>query len=268
MKKIELSTGTIIAYEEAGSGQPIILLHGYCGSHRYWDEVMPLLAPFGRVIAPDIRGHGKSSASESQYAMDQLADDLMELLDELNIDQVNLFGHSLGGYIALAFAEKYPERLLTLGLVHSTTFPDSEQAKEGRLKAVETIKEHGISSFVDGLIPKLFATEHHASKTLQLRKAKEIGYGTSMRGAIGCALGMRERPDHITVLERLPIPVLLLAGELDGVIPPEKRFPIVKDNITAVTLDNVAHMGMMEDPQTFAASIGSFLKRNEVGGSV
>ncbi|MCD9025998.1 alpha/beta fold hydrolase [Cohnella silvisoli] len=268
MIKVKLSTGTTIAYEEAGSGHPIVLLHGYCGSHRYWDEAMPLLAAQGRVIAPDLRGHGASSASEGVYTMEQLADDLAALLDELKLSRVNLIGHSLGGYIALAFADKYPERLLALGLAHSTSFPDGEAAQANRLKAADTIRTKGIAAFVDDLIPKLFADSSRTDKPELLRKAKEIGYETSADGAVGCALGMRERPDRGYVLEKLDLPILLLAGQLDGVIPPEKRFPVSKINVTAITLEGVAHMGMMEDPQAFAGAIGTFLEQKRVKDSV
>jgi 3-oxoadipate enol-lactonase len=264
MKNVNLSTGTSIAYEEAGNGEPIVLLHGFCGSHRYWDEVIPLLASHGRVIAPDLRGHGGSSVSQGVYSMEQLADDLAALLDELKLSQVNLFGHSLGGYVSLAFADKYPDRLLALGLVHSTSFPDSETAQEGRLKAADTIRTKGIVPFVDDLIPKLFAATNRTSMPEQLQKAKEIGYETSTEGAAGCALGMRERPDRGYLLEKLDIPVLLLAGELDEVIPPEKRFPVSGSNITSLTLERVAHLGMMEDPSAFAGAIGAFLDKSRV----
>ncbi|BBI35286.1 alpha/beta fold hydrolase [Cohnella abietis] len=262
MKKVTLSSGTTIAYEEAGNGQPIVLLHGFCGSHQYWDEVLPLLSSHGHIIAPDLRGHGASSATEGVYSMELLADELVDLLDELDLPMVNLFGHSLGGYVALAFAEKYPERLLTLGLVHSTSFPDSEAAQANRLKAVEAIKQDGINTFVEGLIPKLFVPNSSESRQELLRKAIEIGYSTSPLGAIGCSLGMRERPDRGAVLEQLQAPILLLAGERDEVIPPEKRFPVAKINVTAVTIEGVAHMGMLENPQEFAAAVGTFLERN------
>ncbi len=268
MNKAALSTGTTVAYVEAGSGQPIVMLHGYCGSRRYWDDVLPLIASHGRIIAPDLRGHGASSAAEGVYSMELLADDLAALLDELKVSQVNLFGHSLGGYIALAFADRYPERLLTLGLVHSTSFPDGEAAQENRLKAAETIRTGGITPFVDGLIPKLFTASNRMSKTELLQKAKEIGYGTSIEGAAGCALGMRERPDRTRILEKLDVPILLLAGELDEVIPAERRFPVSKDNVISITLESVAHMGMLEDPHAFADVIGSFLERNRVADRV
>ncbi|XID95923.1 alpha/beta fold hydrolase [Paenibacillaceae bacterium WGS1546] len=266
-----IETGTMAAAcEERGEGEPIVLLHGYCGSRLYWEDTLPPLSSVGRAIAPDLRGHGASSASErgEDYGMDSLADDLAALLDALGLERAHVFGHSLGGYVALAFAEKHPERLLSLGLVHSTAYPDAEQAKDNRLKAAAAIREQGVAAFVDGLVPKLFAAENRNARPELVAKAREIGYGTSEHGAAGCALGMRARPDRVGVLERLEKPVLLLAGELDEVIPPERRFPVAKPNVESVTLAGVGHMGMMENPQAFAAAIAAFLDRNRRAGRV
>ncbi|RKP45822.1 alpha/beta hydrolase [Cohnella endophytica] len=262
MNKIQLANGMTVAYREAGSGQTIVVLHGFCGGSRYWEDALPYLSAYGRVIAPDLRGHGQSSAGEGTYSMELLADDIAGLMDALDVPKAHLIGHSLGGYVALAFAEKHPERLLSLGLAHSTSYPDTEAAQENRLKAVETIKTQGVAKFVEGLVPKLFAPEHRDNPTGQLRKAIEIGYETSAEGAVGCALGMRERPDRLRMLHSTELPILLLAGEFDEVIPPEKRFPVEGDNVTAVTLPGVGHMGMMEAPEPFATAIGHFLERN------
>jgi 3-oxoadipate enol-lactonase len=250
----------IMFVKEAGSGVPLVLLHGFCGSHRYWDEVVPLLAERYRVITPDLRGHGGSEPTAGIYTMDSLAEDTIRMLDQLGIERTFLFGHSLGGYAALAFAELYPERLIGLGLLHSTSFPDGEAAKANRDKAAETIGNNGIVPFVNGLVPKLFAPEHRSEQDFNVKKALEIGYGTAPLGAIGCALGMRDRPDRTSTLEKTDLPVLLLAGEKDEVITAERRFPAVRLNIKPITLANVGHMGMMEHPRAFADEILSFVQ--------
>ncbi|MBW5447912.1 alpha/beta fold hydrolase [Cohnella sp. CFH 77786] len=247
------------AYQETGSGVPVVLLHGFCGSGRYWDDVLPALSAKYRVIVPDLRGHGASPATEGVYTMERLADDTAALLDKLNVAEAFVFGHSLGGYATLAFAEQYPGRLLGFGLVHSTPLPDTEAGREGRLKAVDKIRAEGIRPFVDGLIPKLFAPEHRTSMADKVAAALEIGYATSPEGAVGCSLGMRERPDRTDVLRRTGLPVLLLAGEHDEVIPPERRFPVSKPNLSAVTLPQVGHMGMVEDPGRFTEALLAFL---------
>ncbi|MFD0673983.1 alpha/beta fold hydrolase [Cohnella sp. GCM10027633] len=244
-----------------GSGLPIVLLHGYCGSHRYWDEVAPLLTERYRVIAPDLRGHGESPGGDGIYTMESLAGDMVELLDRLGIGQAIVIGHSLGGYVTLALAESFPARLAGFGLAHSTSYADGDAAKSNRDKAAETIGKDGVVPFVTGLVPKLFAPEHRGESNPSLKKALDIGYGTSPQGAIGCALGMRDRPDRTSALANSELPILLLAGEKDEVIPAERRFPVAKPNIEQVTLPNVGHMGMMEDPRAFADAIVAFVQR-------
>ncbi|WP_051317056.1 alpha/beta fold hydrolase [Ectobacillus panaciterrae] len=125
-KTLALPNATI-SYADEGNGEPIVLLHGFCGSHAYWEKVIPELAKNCRVIAPDLRGHGKSSVTESDYSIQDMAEDIKHLLDKLETDKATIFSHSLGGYIVLAFAERYSERLKGFSLVHSTAYPDSEE---------------------------------------------------------------------------------------------------------------------------------------------
>ncbi|MFC5704376.1 alpha/beta fold hydrolase [Cohnella faecalis] len=268
MRNLRRSTSTTMACQDEGTGTPIVLLHGYCGSHRYFEEILPILSAKYRVIVPDLRGHGSSSATEGVYKMEQLADDLDVLLDAMQLSKVFLFGHSLGGYVTLAFAQRHRERLLGYGLLHSTSLPDTGPGKTGRLKAVDQIRTGGISPFVDELIPKLFAKDHRETMKGKINFAKEIGYGTAPQGAIGCALGMRERSDRTNVLEMPDLPVLLLAGEKDDIITPDRRFPILKPkpHLTQVTLKGVGHMGMLEAPQEFADALISFIAANEGSG--
>ncbi len=266
------TTGTEFTEEGTVSGAgseaiaPVVLLHGYCGSRQYWDAVVPLLSAEYDVVVPDLRGHGESPAPEQQiYSMEQLADDTVALLDRLGIAQAYVIGHSLGGYATLALAERHPDRLLGFGLVHSTSLPDTDAGKEGRIKAADQIRMTGIQPFVDGLIPKLFAQEHQQRPDIvkQIAHAKEIGYGTSTQGAIGCAMGMRERPDRTHVLQQTQLPVLLLAGERDEVIPPARRFPVeARPNIMTATLPETGHMSMMEDPAASAQVLLAFLDKS------
>jgi pimeloyl-ACP methyl ester carboxylesterase len=260
MPTVKLAHSLRVAYTDEGQGTPVLLLHGYCGSRRYWDEVLPALAAQFRIVAPDCRGHGESEATEGVYTMEQLAEDAVQLLDALGLDRAFVLGHSMGGYAALAHAERYADRLLGFGLLHSTTFPDDGAGKAGREKVAKRVAEEGVNGHIDDLIPKLFAPEHRTSMPQKLRKALDIGYGTSPLGAIGGALGMKERPDRRSVLERLNVPALLLAGEADGVIAPEKRFPVSRQGITAVELAGCGHMGMMERPEAFAEAIVSFVR--------
>ncbi|MNN22409.1 3-oxoadipate enol-lactonase 2 [compost metagenome] len=253
--------GITMAYEDRGQGDTVVLLHGFCGSSAYWEIVQPLLVQSYRVIIPDLRGHGASGAPIGAYSIDQMADDVLQLLEKLEINKFALLGHSMGGYIALSIAERFPERLSGFGLVHSTAHPDSDEAKEKRLQAVANIAASGITTFVDGLVPGLFAKELRITNEKYVNRAIEIGYGTPPHGASGAALAMRERADRREVLSSTALPVLLVAGENDGVVPKERTFTAEGANITQVVIAGAGHMSMYEAPEKLVEAIAGFLSK-------
>ncbi|MDR4947546.1 alpha/beta fold hydrolase [Neobacillus cucumis] len=256
MKSLSLKNSTI-TYIDKGAGKPIVLLHGFCGSSEYWSEVIPVLSENYRVIAPDLPGHGGSVAVLEDYSISDIADMLKELLDQLNLDKVTMFGHSLGGYITLAFAEKYNDSLNGFSLVHSTAFPDSDEAKQGRTTNIEKVKKEGIKSLIDGLVPKLFSPDHLENPYVE--NAKEIGYRTPPEGAISSLSAMRDRPDRNQVLKSTSLPVLLIAGEKDQVIAPEKTFSVSKENIKQTIIKDSGHMSMYENPTKLIMVMKDFL---------
>lgn len=248
--------GSNICYSDQGEGDVIVLLHGFCGSAEYWEKVIPGLTAHYRVIAPDLRGHGASDAPLGAYTIEQMADDVLSLLNALEIPECYLLGHSLGGYITLSFAQRHASRLKGFGLLHSSGYPDSEEAKENRLKSVTMIQSEGIFAFVDQLVPGLFAPE---AEPRLLDRAKEIGYKTPPQGAVGASLAMRERPDRRDVISATALPVLLVAGAEDTKVTPERTFTSDNRNITQVTLPGVGHMGMFEAPEQLAKIIKDFV---------
>lgn len=252
--------GFAMAYEEQGQGETLVLLHGFCGSSAYWENVIPLLSKSYRVIAPDLRGHGASDAPLGAYTIEQMADDVAALLESLGVGKYTLLGHSMGGYVALSLAQRYAERLNGFGLIHSTAYPDSDEAKEKRLQAVSTIGSQGITAFVDGLVPGLFAPDLRDSLADEVNRAKEIGYKTPPQGASGAALAMRERVDRRDVLSASVLPVLLVAGENDAVIPLQRTFTTEGKNVTKAVIKGAGHMSMYEAPDQLVAVIGDFMR--------
>ncbi|MDN4527566.1 alpha/beta fold hydrolase [Fictibacillus fluitans] len=248
-----------LAYVDEGKGETIVLIHGFCGSHEYWEDVIPELAKEYRVIAPDLNGHGKSSLSDSVCAVEDLSEDIKDLIGHLGLDQVTMLGHSLGGYITLAFADHQSNRLKGYGLIHSTAFPDDEAARKKRDSTIEEIKEKGIKSVIDQMVPNLFAPD--TSLTEKIQKAKRIGYETASEGAIAAAIAMKNRPNRNDVLQNSKIPVLLVAGESDQVVPPEKTFSVAKENIIQATLKGAGHMGMYEARDALVEEINAFMKK-------
>ncbi|EPY11536.1 MULTISPECIES: alpha/beta fold hydrolase [Paenibacillus] len=259
MTRIQVDANFTMNVEQQGQGPAVILLHGYCGSSKYWEAIMPMLAQNYRVIAPDLRGHAKSDSPVGAYTIEQMADDVLALADKLELSQFVLLGHSLGGYITLSFAQRYSSRLHGFGLIHSTSLPDTEEGKQNRLAVVEKLQSQGIVPVVDGLIPKLFAPQHLEEHALQVSRAKEIGYCTPPQGAAGAALAMRERTDRTSVLQASELPVLLVAGEHDQIVTADKAFTASGDNISQVTIEKAGHMSMMETPATLADALHTYL---------
>ncbi|AEI45421.1 alpha/beta fold hydrolase [Paenibacillus mucilaginosus] len=257
-KLVKEVNGIRLSYRDAGEGTPVVLLHGFCGSSAYWDELVPLLEGRCRLIVPDLRGHGDSSAPEGPYAMETFAEDIAGFLKSLDIGRAVVLGHSLGGYITLALAERHPDLLLGFGLIHSTPLPDDDKGKEGRLKAMDTIREQGLPAFIEGLVPKLFAPAHLETMPQAVAKAKEIGLGTSPEGAVRTLEGMRARPDRRNVIEETKLPALLVAGTGDGVIAPEKTFAAEGERTTKRQIDGAGHMSLVEAPGELAQAILDF----------
>ncbi|MFF2886593.1 alpha/beta fold hydrolase [Paenibacillus sp. NPDC057967] len=260
-----IKNGVKLAYydskESHGLDMALVLLHGYCGSSAYWAKIVDELAASIRVVAPDARGHGRSSAPEEEvYGMELFADDLAGVLDALSIRRAIVLGHSLGGYIALAFAERHGDRLSAFGLVHSTPLPDSEAARANRDKAVASLQESGVEAFVDGLIPKLFAKDRLEGMGPEVAWCKEIGYVTAQHGAIATAKGMKTRADRSAVITGSSLPVLLVAGAQDGVIPAESTFSAVNGETRKVELEQAGHMSMMECAPQLAEEMASFVR--------
>lgn len=264
--------GIDIVYEECGSGneQTIILLHGFCGSSSYWHNLCPLLSEKNRIIIPQLRGHGESSAPGGSYTMETMADDILGLINKLELDKVVMFGHSLGGYVTLAFAEKYSDRLSGFGLIHSTALPDTEEVKQKRLQDIDAIRENGIIAYVNQLIPKLFVKTKLDEMKEEVERIIGVGMQMTSEGAIHTLEGMLKRSDRSFVLSEATFPILLVAGAEDKVIIPDVTFSITGlgtlestyeyPHISENTFEGVAHMSLVEAPDQLSRVMANYLK--------
>jgi pimeloyl-ACP methyl ester carboxylesterase len=257
-KTIKTNSGTTISYVDEGQGKPVVLVHGFLGDHHYWDHVVAPLAKQYLVIAIDLPGHGESSLSDQTTTIEDYADEIASFLKQLQLEKVSLIGHSLGGYIVMAFAEKYADLLDRFALIHSTALPDTEEAKAGRVAGMEKIREEGLYDFVNNLIPKLFAPANLAEHE---QIAREIGHKTSINGALAALESMRNRPDRVSVLEKSNVPVLILAGGEDGVVPSKRAFISNGKHIKQVLLSEVGHMAMYEAPERLVDELRQFMDR-------
>ena len=246
-----------LSFKQQGHGKPIILLHGFPMNQMVWDDFAPLLSDNYKVITVDLPGFGKSPLPDLSFTIDQVADIVLDWISTEKILGSTLIGHSLGGYVALAMAEKRPDLFSALGLFHSTALADSDEKKESRLKVIEFIGKNGVLAFTSNFIPPLFADQNHRA----INKVREIAVQSTQDAVTGYTLAMRNRPDRTSVLKKLEMPILFLTGEADPGIPVNSilkqaeycKFPHVH------VLKQVAHMGMFESPEVLANHIRSFV---------
>ncbi len=254
MDKVTVN-GIQIAYTRTGSGKPLVLVHGYPLDHTTWNEVTPLLENDFDLILPDLRGFGQSEVVESQYKIVDMAADLADLLDYLGIEQTVIAGHSMGGYVALAFARAYPERTLGLGLVSSQAPADPPERRQGRYDAAAEIAKTGVRPVADSMSAKLSPDERVQAYVGELIAAQRP------TGLVGGLKAMAERDDSSYALSGFQFPVVLVHGEADELIPIQRAREIKAaiPNATLIELPDVGHMPMMEDPKATATALKKLL---------
>jgi len=238
-------------YEKYGTGIPVICIHGFPLDHSIWKPLIPFLETKAQVILPDLRGHGKSPAPAAPYSMQNLAEDILDLINDLGFPQVLLVGQSMGGYAALQFARSYPERLLGLVLAASHPYADDPEKKEGRYDTIKEVQQAGVAKALVGFPVRLSPVPEIQEFT------RRIINKTSLEGVIGSLQAMAERTDYSDVLLNAQYLTAIILGEKDVFITKEQKekmqtqFPKTRFSI----LENAAHMVMMERPQNISEII-------------
>ncbi len=250
MEKVNIN-GIELAYTRHGTGTPLVLLHGYPLDHHIWDAVVPLLQDKFDLILPDLRGFGESTTMDTPYTMDDFASDIAGLLDQLGIGKAAIAGHSMGGYVALAFARLFPDRVAGLGLVASQTLADPPDRKEGRYKSAAEVTEKGIQGVVETMTPKLTTDEQVQMVVSEVMKNQQPA------AYVGALKAMAERIDATSLLSTFKFPVVIIHGDADALISIE-RAREMKDAIPHAhfaELKGVGHLPMMESPQETAQAL-------------
>jgi 3-oxoadipate enol-lactonase len=243
--------GFEIAYERIGAGTPLVLIHGYPLDHTIWDLVVPLLEPHFDLILPDLRGFGRSGTTPHHFQLDDMAADIAALLDGLKINKAAIAGHSMGGYVSLAFARAHPGRMLGLGLVASQSVADTPEKKTGRTREAETVLANGVAGVAEGMSPRLTA-----DPGLQA-KLRDLMLKQRPQGVAGALRAMAGRLDSTSILSGFNFPVVIVHGLADKIIPVE-RAREMRAAVKQGCLFEIAaagHMPMMEAPQDTAEAL-------------
>ena len=250
MEKININ-GLQLAYDRRGEGPALVLLHGFPLDHHLWDEIVPLLDNTFDVITPDLRGFGESTIGDTQPSMDDYASDIAELLDQLKIAKAAIVGHSMGGYVALAFARLYPERVSGLGLVSSQVLADAPERKEGRYKSAADVEANGIGSVVESMAPKFTSDERlQGYARTSMEQQPPSAYISALKA-------MAERLDSTPLLSSFDFPVVVIHGDSDSLIPVDRAREVKSALPQAhlVEVPGAGHLPMMEAREKTAEAL-------------
>lgn len=246
-----------IHYRVSGHGKPVVLIHGFGEDGNIWNGLIKDLQNF-HLIIPDIPGSGRSEMLDGKnISIEDYAEVIKAIIDNEKISLCTMIGHSMGGYVTLAFAEKYPEQLKSFGLFHSSALADDEEKKQTRRKAIDFIKTTGAYAFLKTSIPNLFAGEKHL---VEMQQLIEEGKHFTPEALIQYYNAMINRPDMTNILKSFGKPVLFIIGEKDNAIPLQASLQQCHlPAISHVHILETGHMGMIEEPESCKNVISSFM---------
>ncbi len=247
-------------YTVQGSGTAVVLLHGFLENTTMWDETVKVLSKNNKVICIDLLGHGKTENLGYIHTMEEQAEMVKFVLDHLKLHQYIFIGHSMGGYVALAFAEKYPKNVKGLCLMNSTALPDDKEKKINRVRAIQAVKKYP-DTFVRLAIPNLFS---EANKTVFSDRIIEItneALKTSQQGIIAAMEGMKIRKDRTFILESSTFPVLMIISKQD---PALEYQTLIDQTINTSILTHEfpdGHMSHVENKEVLIDTLKKFVNK-------
>lgn len=249
-----------ISYHKKGTGQVLMLIHGFPEDGGLWDEIIDALSEHFTVLIPDLPGTGKSKLVTEEVNIGELAQAMYAILKEEEVEEAVIAGHSMGGYVALALADQFPDFVAGLSLVHSTATADSDKKKEARTKSIALIRKGGKEAFVKGMMPNLFSPQfkdnYPEAIEKQTTRAMDIDEGTM----IAFNQAMMDRRDRTQVLTKATFPVQFIVGMDDSIIPND--IVMKQINLSATSFvsqyEGVGHMSMIEQPDSLVADLLAF----------
>lgn len=251
--------GIRIGYADEGKGAPVVLLHGFPFRREIWRSPMDALKGSRRVIAPDLCGFGESAPRPGAVPMDRFAGDVHALLQQLGTGPVALVGHSMGGYVALAFARRFPRMLRGLALVATRAGADAPEAAAARRATAEKVRAQGVGVVVEAMAPKMLSP---ASQDPALaERTRRFMAPLEPQGVIGALLGMADRPDATPGLAGISVPSLAITGADDVLIPAaeSERMARAIRGARLEILPGAGHLVFLEQPEAFNRALNEWL---------
>ena len=251
-----------IAYTSYGAGKnTIVLLHGFCEHQFMWADLIQHFQDEARILTIDLPGFGQS-AFIPDAQIETYADAVKAVLDHEQIVTCIMAGHSMGGYVALAFAERYPEVLSGLGLLHSHPFADDEIKKQYRTKAIAMVSEYGSERYIIELFNGLFTETYKQQHPGLVIDFMQQCMQTNTQSVIQALGAMRERPDRSSVLQKINALVFFIIGASDTTITYDTglAMSLLPQRTQLELMNHNGHMGIIEDPEFVALAIKEYLQ--------
>lgn len=258
MKKIEYKNA-FLSYSDIGTGKTVVLLHGFLENSKMWQEFLPSWSKENRVISIDLLGHGATTSIGYIHTMEDMADAVFYILHQLKIKEAVIMGHSMGGYVALAFAELYPRYINGLVLLNSTSRADTEERKMNRTRAILAVKQN-YRAAISMAIANLFSEQNRSLLVKEIEWAKTEALQTPLQGIIAAQEGMKDRKDREILIHTASYPKLLILGKKDTVLNYEENKDQVEGTNMQLVTFNDGHMSHFENKEALKEVILKFLK--------
>ena len=251
---------TKISFTDDGKGTAVVLLHGFLENKTMWDKYVSALSKNHRVITIDLLGHGETECLGYVHTMEDQADMIFAVLISLRIRKIVLVGHSMGGYVALAFAELYPDNVKGLFLLNSTSRADSDERKINRDRAIKAVKQNH-TNFVRISISNLFSEDNREVFAKEVEKVKLEALKTPLQGIVASLEGMKIRKDREVLLHFAPYPIQLVLGKKDGVLIYQETIDQIEGTKVELTTFPDGHMSHIENEKELKIVLLEFLKK-------
>ncbi len=258
--------GINLIYKDEGSGHPLVFVHGHPFNHSMWDNQIEQFSSTYRTIAPDLRGYGQSGIKPGVVLLDELALDILVLLDELNIEKAIFCGLSMGGQIVLDFYRLFPQRVSALILCDTSATAETIDGYRNRLATSERFEQLGMKTFCDTQLHHFFSAKTLDEKPDVVETVKEMILTTPVAGAAATNRGRAERRDHTPILGKIVVPTLIVVGGQDFFTPvSDARYMADRiSNSEMVVIQEAGHIPNLECPDEFNKDLSKFLDSGKI----
>ena len=261
MEKSLLFKNTKISYTDSGKGAVVVLLHGFLENKHMWNEIIHEISKNKRVLAIDLLGHGHTECLGYIHPMELMADAVTAVLKTLRIRKITLIGHSMGGYVSLALAEKNRKMIRGLCLLNSTAASDDTSRKKLRERA-NKMAQINLSNIVRMSFINLFSEKSKKIFNPEIQLALSEALQTSLQGYSACQEGMRIRPNRLSVLKNNHFKKLFILGKKDPVLPVNKGIKEAEETQSETVVLSGGHMSHIENSDELVRALNTFIRQS------